>query len=268
MVRVNGRVAAAGDKGQPIGPDDVIEVSPEAGRVPPEPAADWQELARGGGWVVAEKPIGQAVHPLREGETGTLLNAAVARYPEIQGVGQTGGEGGLKSGVVHRLDVETSGALLLARDEPMWQRLRHAFTDHEVEKQYVAVVAGQLQERGRADLWLAVTRHRPARVERVGPGHPAARRCTLGWRVRERYASACRIEIDLGTGFLHQIRATFAARGHPVVGDPVYAASGDPPTPPSAGRMLLHATSLRWREIAARSPLPEAFADFARHSHG
>src|SRR5215470_16869036 len=74
-------------------------------------------LAEGPGWLVADKPAGAPVHPLAAGERGTLLGAVAARHPEIQGIG----EGGLRSGVVHRLDVDTSGALLFATDAAQWR---------------------------------------------------------------------------------------------------------------------------------------------------
>ncbi|NIR59804.1 MAG: RluA family pseudouridine synthase, partial [Gammaproteobacteria bacterium] len=76
-------------------------------------------LARGAGWVAVDKPAGVPVHPLRADERGSVLAAVAARHPEVQGVG----EGGLRSGVVHRLDVGTSGVLLVATAEDAWQRL-------------------------------------------------------------------------------------------------------------------------------------------------
>ena len=89
-----------------------------------------------------------------------VLGALSARHPEIHGVG----EGGLRSGVVHRLDVDTSGVLLFATEEEVWQRLRRAFQTQRVEKVYRALVCGRLEHEGRAEGGRVMARHRPARV--------------------------------------------------------------------------------------------------------
>ena len=83
---------------------------------------DLPVIARGPGWLAVDKPAGLPVHPFAEDETGTMLNAVLARRPEIFGVG----EGGLRSGVVHRLDVDTSGVLLFASEAGSWRRLPRA----------------------------------------------------------------------------------------------------------------------------------------------
>lgn len=266
-VTLNGHTAVAGDKGRLIEGDDAVVVSADAGRIVPQPKLPLVELASGPGWVAVDKPAGAAVHPLREGETGTVLNALAARYPQVQGVGVSAGEGGLKSGVVHRLDVDTSGVLLVALDEERWARFRAAFAEHRASKIYTAVVDGEMSgETGYADVWLAITRHRPAYVEVVDRAHPAARRCTLSWKVTGRTPGTApapgnipgrrAIDIDLGTGFLHQIRATFRHLGHPVVGDAVYG-SGE--SNQDAPRLMLHATRLKIDDIEVECPVPEGF---------
>ena len=100
--------------------------------------------AGGRGWLALDEAAGTAVHPLSEKETGARLGGVVARHPEIQG----GGEGGLRSGVVHRLDGDTSGVMLMATTEERWQSLRRAFEAHRVETVYQALVAGQLEVAG------------------------------------------------------------------------------------------------------------------------
>ena len=259
-VRLNGRVAGPGEKGRMIGPGDAVEVDPDVGRVVPQPEMPLVELASGPGWVAVDKPAGVPVHPLHEGETGTVLNAIAARFPQVQGIGGTGGEGGLKSGVVHRLDSETSGVLLVALDEAAWCRFREAFARHRTAKTYLAVVAGQPEPEGRVELDLAVTRHRPARVEVVGPSHPGARRCDLSWRIQRNDGRTSLVAIELGTGFLHQIRATFRHLGHPIVGDTAYA-PGQPLS--GAPRLMLHAHRLQIDGIDVTSPPPSVFAGWA-----
>src|SRR5262245_23693526 len=257
-VRVAGRMVAEGDKGLALSAGERVEVAAQAraaaDRIPHEPEAPLRVLASGPGWLVADKPAGVPVHPLAAGERGTLLGAVVARHPEIQGVG----EGGLRSGVVHRLDVDTSGALLLATSEEQWQRLRAAFRQHRVEKRYRAIALGQVAADGEIELPLVIARHRPALVRAANPGELGnARRTRTSWRVLERLRDATLLEVRTITGFLHQVRATLAHLGHPLAGDRRYAPDGDAT---GAARHMLHAASLAFAEIAAESPDPPDFA--------
>ena len=147
-----------------------LRAASEHANVRPPAALDAKE-ASGPGWLAADKPAGMPVHPLAEDETGTLLNAVVARHPEVQGVG----EGALRSGVVHRLDVDTSGVMLVARDQGTWQRLRDAFTARQVEKVYRALLLGRLQGEGAVSVGLLTARHRPARVRVARPEEAESR---------------------------------------------------------------------------------------------
>ena len=217
-------------------------------------------LASGGGWLAFDKPAGMPVHPLDEAERGTLLSHVVVEHPEIHGVG----EGGLRSGVVHRLDVDTSGAILVATQEQTWLRLRGAFHGHRVDKSYLALVEGEPDwpDAGHElRLWLSVSRHRPARVRVASEAQRArgrAREIRQHMSLLESFGAASLVEVRPGTGFLHQIRASLSHLGHPVVGDVRYGAT--------AGflgseRQLLHARRVAFEEIEAESPLP---ADFSR----
>ena len=238
-VTLNGRALKASDKGKTVTAADQIIVHADFDRVMPCPQGELEELACGSGWVAVAKPAGVAVHPLDAGETQTLLNAAVARYPQMVGVGR---EGALRSGVVHRLDVDTSGVMVLALDNDAWDRLREMFAKHQVSKTYHALVWGTPSDEGRADLHLAVTRHRPAKVSVVGADHPEARETGLSWRVVEQRGDVALIEVVLETGFLHQIRVACAHLGFPVLGDRLYGAGVRDLAP----RHMLHAARLEW----------------------
>ncbi len=258
-VRVDGRAVREGAKGERLtrGASVTVEpfTRPEDQRAAAEPAVPLATLARGSDWIAVDKPAGQPVHPLDENERGTVLNALVARQPAIHGVG----EGGLRSGVVHRLDVDTSGALLFATASDGWDRLRRAFREHRVEKIYRAVVVGRVEREGRAELGLVMARHRPARVRVVSDDERARsqRVSVTSWRPLEVWERATLLEVRLKTGFLHQIRATFAHLGFPVAGDRIYGAAVDRTGAP---RQLLHAESLRFEEIEAASRDPDDFA--------
>ena len=257
-VSLEGRTLGYGDKGLPLPNRGVLEVAPF--RLPGEqrarPAAAFDELASGPGWLAIDKPAGCAVHPLEEGETGTVLNAVIACHPEIHGVG----EGGLRSGVLHRLDTDTSGVLLLGTEATQWQRLREAFRRHQVEKTYRAILAGRYEGPEEMELELTVARHRPAKVRVVdGPRSRASRTYTVRQQVRilELLRKVTLVEVRIETGFLHQIRVTLAHLGHAVVGDALY---GDAAALTfGAPRQMLHAAHIRFEEISALSPDPEDF---------
>jgi len=260
-VRVDGRVQDAGAKGLALRPGERVEVQGAEGlaerRVRAEPDAPLRVLAEGPGWLAVDKPAGVPVHPLEAGESGTLLGALAARHPELDGVG----EGGLRSGVVHRLDVDTSGALLVATEAATWQRLRAAFREHRVEKVYRAVALGDVESDGEVELPLVVARRRPAFVRAAKPRERARSRVTgTRWRVLERLRGATLLEVRTTTGFLHQVRATLAHLGHPLAGDRLYAGEADAADPTDAPRHMLHAARVAFEEIAAESPDPDDLA--------
>jgi 23S rRNA pseudouridine1911/1915/1917 synthase len=261
---LDGRVLGLSDKGMPSPGSGTVEVTawraPADQVVKPERAeARLSVLAAGPGWLAVDKPAGMPVHPLREGESGTVLGHVVTRHPEIHGVG----EGGLRSGVVHRLDVDTSGVLLMATEAVAWQRIREAFQSHRVEKTYRAIVQGRFDPVGgelEMELPLVVARHRPAVVrvaneEEIRRGR--ARVIHQIVRPVEALRDATLVEVRPTTGFLHQIRASLAHLGHALLGDGRYA---DEVIAGRAPRHMLHAARARFEEIDASAP---DAADFA-----
>lgn len=218
-------------------------------------------LGEGDGWVSVAKPAGLPVHPLKHDEEDSLLQRVFARYPAIEGVG----EGGLRSGVVHRLDVDTSGVQIFALEESAYLRLRDAFRQHRIDKAYRALVAGAPDAHGALELDLLITRHRPARVtaSEAGSGGRSSRRCPLRWRVLETFADASLLEVRPRTGFLHQIRVSMAWAGHPILGDRVYGDVAD-----RAPRQMLHASRLALGEIEVEAPDPSDFASVLSELRG
>jgi len=256
-VRIGTRVLSERAKGERVQPGTKVDVAhfarPENQRALPQPEATLTVLARGEGWLAIDKSAGTPVHPLDPDETGTVLNALIARQPEVHGVG----EGGLRSGVVHRLDVDTTGAMLFATGEAAWQLLRAAFREHRVTKTYRALVTGRLEGDGEIELAFVTARHRPAKVRVLADAELArsrgARDGQLRWRCLERFEGATLVEVQPRTGHLHQIRATFAHLGHPVAGDRTYGAGRDATGAP---RQMLHAAHVAFEEIEASSPDP------------
>lgn len=256
-VRVGLHTAQERDRGRALEAGTQIEmIDDPAGlaELTPSPGLELVILAESPDWVAVDKPAGLPVHPLRSDEQFTALNAVRGLYPEMFGVG----EGGLRSGVVHRLDVDTSGVQLFARTQVGFDRLRTAFREHRIRKVYRALVHGQPASAGQATLELEIRQHRPARVRVVESASPRSRACPLSWKVLERGPAHALVEVMPRTGFLHQVRVTMAHLGHPLLGDGVYGRED------SATRHMLHAAALQFEDLDVTSPDPEDFAGLCR----
>ena len=201
--------------------------------------------------VIAVKPAGLPVHPLTPGEPDSLLQRLLTAYPEVA---DAGAEGPLRGGLVHRLDTLTSGLVACARHPEAWQRLRGAFKDGKVLKQYIACVAEPAVLAGEVGLpvrrWLKTVRHRPARVAVVPPGTQGGRPCGMTLDRLE----GNRVWITLGSGHLHQIRVMLADLGAPILGDDVYGGSASQVVGSEQATLRLHA----WRLGLPNGPVAEA----------
>jgi len=247
-VLVDDRVALESHKGRLLEPNQVVVVSDveQLERVVPEPCMDLTVVASDDSAIIVQKPVGIPVHPLNPGETGTLLNGIAAMHPQIIGVG----EGGLRSGVVHRLDLETSGLVAFALADNRWQKMRDAFAAGAARKTYHAIVHGRLEDGRDERMHLYVAQHHPARVRVADESNQSTRACRLHWQAIEHANDTTLLEIDLQTGFLHQIRVMLAAIGHPVTGDRIYGYDV------KADRLMLHATCLSIDGLEASTGVP------------
>jgi 23S rRNA pseudouridine1911/1915/1917 synthase len=185
---------------------DVIAVNlPEPVAASPEPEdLPLDVLFQDPDIIVVNKPAGMVVHPGAGNDAGTLVNALLHHVKDLSGIG-----GELRPGIVHRLDKGTSGVMVIAKNDAAHQELSRQFHDREVEKQYVALVWGLVQQRKRIDIPIS-TRARRARS--------AVTRVT--WARHVPGLSLLRIAIH--TGRTHQIRVHLNAIGHPIVGDSLY----------------------------------------------
>ena len=212
--------------------------------------------------IVLNKPPGMVVHPGAGWSTGTLVHALLAHCGRLTGIG-----GVERPGIVHRLDRDTSGVLVVAKTESAHQSLSRQFKGRVVEKQYAALVHGEVrQESGRIEA--AIGRREHDR-KRMGVRDRGGREARTVYHVLRRLPGMTVLTLDLETGRTHQIRVHLAHIGHPVIGDRVYggrreqrrAASDEP----RADRQMLHAwrlafhhpTTGAWVEFSA--PLPEDF---------
>ena len=189
--------------------------------------------------VVVDKPAGLVVHPGAGHRDGTLVNGLLARY-DLAAVGEPA-----RPGIVHRLDRETSGLLVVARTPAAYDGLVRALAAHEVERRYDAVVVGAPEStHGTVDAPIGRSVRNPTRMA-VRTGGREAR---THYEVVDRYDDTARLAVSLETGRTHQIRVHLAAIGHPVLGDPVYGR-----TDPRIARPFLHAAELAFDPSRVRA---------------
>jgi 23S rRNA pseudouridine1911/1915/1917 synthase len=249
-----GDVAKAGDVVS-------IDVAPEAQSqaAMPDPTLPLMVVFETDKVLIFDKPAGQPSAPLEPGEVGTLANALVARYPECAGIGFSPREPGL----CHRLDTETSGLVMAARTKEAFDVLTKAIKEERIDKRYLLVCAAEdLPESGTIEIPLAP---HPKDRRRVLPCmHPrdvirnAPRPAHTTYVKLSEHGGYALVEARAGKAMRHQIRAHFAALGHPLIGDTLYGGQAVD----RLSRHALHASLISWGGDAVvpaftvRSPLP------------
>ena len=206
--------------------------------------------------VVVNKPCGMVVHPAAGNEERTLVNALLYHVHDLSGIG-----GEMRPGIVHRLDKDTSGLILIAKNDKAHVLLSDQFKERTMEKHYRAVAVGNFREQeGLIDAPIA--RHPVDRKKMaiVPDGKPSQ----TEWKVLERLKGATYLDVHLLTGRTHQIRVHMHSIGHPLLGDRIYAPNIK--TNVHIPRLMLHAYSLAFthpttgERMEIMAPLPEKFA--------
>ena len=184
--------------------------------------------------AVVYKPSGMVVHPAAGNPDGTMVNALLKHISGLSGIG-----GEIRPGIVHRIDKDTSGLLLVAKNDKTHVALAEKIAAHDIERAYRAIVIGRMKtDSGAVDG--PIGRHPSDRKKMaIVPGGREAR---TYWRVLEELKGATYLECILTTGRTHQIRVHLSSIGHPVLGDPVYGPKKSPY--PVEGGQLLHAFRL------------------------
>lgn len=216
-----------------------IPAEPE--QLTPEPV-DFAVVFDEGDVLVVDKPPGLVVHPGAGHREGTLVHGLIHRYPELGALGEEH-----RWGLVHRLDRDTSGVLLVARTVASHEFLQAELKARRVGRSYLALVHGRLEAAtGTIDAPIGRDRARPTRMAVVSDGRPAR----THFRRLAEWADSTLIELELETGRTHQIRVHLASIGHAVVGDLTYgrgrSVAGDP------GRVWLHASEIRFPTVAGK----------------
>jgi 23S rRNA pseudouridine1911/1915/1917 synthase len=254
-----------------VPPGTVLEL-----RVPPPAAAEPQAqpelpleiVYQDDDLLIVDKPAGQVVHPAPGHDTGTLVNALLGRGAELAPGGIAGVQ---RPGIVHRLDRDTSGLLMVARTDAAQASLQAQLKARRVKKTYLALVQGSVAAAvGRIEAPIGRDSARRTRMGVTPNGRPSI----TGYRVRERFSGWTLLELDLVTGRTHQIRVHLEAIGHPVAGDPLYGSGTSRRGPAGLERLFLHSWRLELtspssgRLIRAEAPLPETLESVLRTLRG
>ena len=255
LVRLNGKVAKDSHQVHAGDTIDVVAQPRPALRAEAE-AIPLDVLYEDADVMAINKPAGMTVHAGAGNSHGTLVNALLGRGQSLSESSDP-----LRPGIVHRLDKETSGIVLVAKNDFAHARLAEAFRERTIQKTYVALVQGILkEERGRIELAIA---RDPNRRTRMTAKRAAllqnAREARTDWKALARIDSTTLLEVQLHTGRTHQIRVHFSALRHPVVGDTLYGAAGQlhigRTTLPSLGRNFLHAARIAFGQPRTGQPI-------------
>ena len=188
--------------------------------------------------AVVVKPCGMVVHPAAGNPDGTLVNALLFHLDSLSGIG-----GEMRPGIVHRLDKDTSGLLLVAKDDATHAALSRDLSERKMEKHYYAVVAGTMKEsEGVIDAPIGRSRTDRKKMAVVPDGRPSR----TEWRLVRQETDRALLDVHLITGRTHQIRVHMSSIHHPVLGDPIYGHKSMPKAP----RLMLHAYSLSFTHPA------------------
>ncbi len=211
-----------------------------------------------GDLLVVNKPAGVVVHPAPGNYSGTLVNALLYHIKDLSDIG-----GVIRPGIVHRIDKDTSGLLMIAKNNVAHQSLAAQLKVHSVQRKYLAVVRGGFKsDSGTIDQPIGRSRHNRLKMA-IEP--KTGRHAVTHYRLIERFSEISLIECQLETGRTHQIRVHMAAIGHPLVGDPIYGIKRDRQ---KGEGQLLHAITLGFihprtgKQMSFTSEMPDRIKDY------
>ena len=245
-------IRKAGTKA-PVGQEVILQIPAPREAVPQAEEIPLEILYEDSDLAVVVKPRGMVVHPAAGHPDGTLVNALLAKLDALAGIG-----GELRPGIVHRLDKDTSGLMMVAKNDETQAELSRMLKDREIEKHYRALAEGRMKEpAGEIDAPIDRSKKDRKKMAVDPEGRPAVTR----WKVLGEGRDCTLLDVRILTGRTHQIRVHLKSIHHPVCGDPLYGFDKGVRVP----CLMLHAYSLSFRhprtgkEMAFRAPLPEDF---------
>lgn len=216
-------------------------------------------------YIIINKPAGLVVHPAPGVHEPTLVDGLVIKFPELSQIG----EDPIRPGIVHRLDREVSGLMVIARTAQTFSHLKNAFALRQVDKRYTALVIGKLPKlEGTINFPLSRGHGRRGRMAALPETTSNSREAITHFTVRQQFQQVALLDVMIETGRTHQIRAHLAALGYPIVGDHLYRPKALA-FKASPGRIFLHSSSLSFVDLGGKiqkfeCPLPTELASFLK----
>lgn len=191
--------------------------------------------------LVIDKPAGLTIHPIKSEQNDTLVNGLIASYPEIKKVG----DDALRPGIVHRLDKDTSGLMVVAKNNTAFEYLKKQFAEQKVVKKYLALVTGKVKDK-KGIITKAISLSKKDHKKRSALLDDKAKKAWTEYRVLKSFKDYTLLEVKPKTGRTHQIRVHLASIGHPLAGDKQYKFKRQP-RPANLKRQFLHAAYLKFQ---------------------
>ncbi len=261
---------------------DIIDIKSATDKIElkPDPSINIEVLYDEKDFAVIDKPAGLVVYPGTKHEEKTLVNGLLAKWPEIRFVG----EDPVRPGIVHRLDKDTSGIMIIAKNNEAFQYFKNLFKNRKIEKIYTALVFGHLAETdgstllttgGKIEFPIRRSKNNPIKQVAVAADKDpeGAREAITYFKVLKYFSDKNEnqytfVEAKPKTGRMHQIRVHLATLGHPIVGDNIYQTKQNK-QPPEISRQLLHASAIKFisqlgKEVEFTSTLPDDFSKFLK----
>lgn len=231
-------------------------------KVVPNSEMKFKIIFKNDDFLIIEKPAGLTVHPTSFDEKDTLINGLVAKFPEIEEIG----DDHLRPGIVHRLDKETSGVMIVARDQKNFEEFKKKFKEKKIEKTYLALVHGHLKEKkGKIEKSIARSSNYKKQVIAGRKTKTKIRPAVTEYEVLKSFSNFDLVEVKPKTGRMHQIRIHLFSLGHPVVGDKKYKLK-KMLEEISSSRHLLHSAEVEFalggKRYKFSSPMPNDFTQF------
>jgi 23S rRNA pseudouridine1911/1915/1917 synthase len=249
---------------------DVVEITTRKilRQIHPNPEIKLEIIFQNKDFLVINKPAGIAVHPLNFSDNTTLVSGLVDKFPEIKNIGDKSSGSKLRPGIVHRLDKDTSGVMLVAKNQKTFTALKKIFQKRKIEKKYLAWVYGQVSPT-EGLIEKALSRSKNYKKQTIAKENSIlkSRTAVTYYKVKKTIEDFSLLDVFPKTGRTHQIRIHLASIGHPVVGDKLYKAPKKL-RKISAGRQLLHAAkislSLKDKNFEFQAPIPSDFSYFLK----
>lgn len=245
----NGEALVNGKKVKPsyvLRPGDAIssKLKVKSEKLTPNPNIKLKVIYQDENIIAVDKPAGLSVHPSKLEEKDTLVNFLTYKFPEIENIHDNLGDSWMRPGIVHRLDKDTSGVMVIARNIKVFEELKKLFKEHKVEKKYLALVYGILKnKKGVIEKPIARAGTYKKQVIAGRKTKTKIRKAVTHYKVLKEFNNSSLLEVIPRTGRMHQIRIHLFSIGHPVVGDKLYKLKKAKKI--EAPRQLLHAENLK-----------------------